>query len=94
MNKKIWKRICIGSVILLLLSVGTIIGMYAKAMLSIPNEPQVSIIGGADYPTAAFVVNAALFPSPLFSFLFSIGILALLVCIVSAIAFIYIKTHK
>ncbi len=54
MNKKIWKRICIGSVILLLLSVGTIIGMYAKAMLSIPNEPQVSIIGGADYPTVCF----------------------------------------
>ncbi len=92
MNKKIWKRICISSVILLLLSVGSIIGMYAKAMLSIPNEPQVSIIGGADYPTAAFVINAALFHSPLFSFLLSIGILALLVCIVSG--FMLIRTSR
>lgn len=93
MRKKIWKRICIVSVILFLLSVGTLIVLYAGAMLSIPHT-QFSIIGGADYPTAAFIIDTVLFHSPFLSFLFGIGILALLICIISAIALTYIKIHK
>lgn len=85
MTKKIWKIICIVSAVVLLI----VVGIFVFMILSTPQQPNFAIIGGADYPTAAYVIGTALFHSPLFI----VGILALLLFAVSGIVLMYKKAH-
>ena len=89
MTKKTWKIICIVSAAVLLI----VTGILLIIILSIQQQPNVSIIGGADYPTAAYMaykIRSALFHSPLLI----VGILAFLLLVVSGIVLLYKKFHR
>ena len=62
MNKKIWKIICIVSLVLSFLSAIPLI----TVMLQIPKKPEMGIIGGADSSVYFFILENLLFRHPLF----------------------------
>lgn len=62
MSKKVWKISCIASILVFF----AIVIRFAITLLQIQNGPSMGIIGGADAPTALFVLETRIFRNPLF----------------------------
>ena len=84
MNKKIWKIICVVSLVLSCLSSIP----FITVMSQIPKKPEMGIIGGADSSTYLFILENLLFRHPLFYItliclvLFIVSLIVLLVKVI------------
>ena len=89
MNHKYWKIACIASSLLCL----AIAIRFAVLALPLRNAPELSIIGGADAPTANFMketITSAILRSPLFI----IALVSLTVFVISLVVLLIKRFRK
>lgn len=86
LDKKVWKIIALVSAAVLLV----IAVIVAVMVFQTVQQPGYAVIGGADQPTAVYIIGRLLSGSP---FLIA-GILSFLLLMISGVVLLYQKVHK
>lgn len=89
MTKKIWKSVFIISLAVMVIDMG----IFIATILLTLQQPSVGIIGGADAPTAAYVMRV-IFTEWIHSPFLIVGLLAFFLFAVSGIVLIYKKLYR
>ena len=87
MSQKVWKITCAAS-FLVFFAVG--LRFCIRILMYTPNSASVAIIGGADSPTAMYLIKTILFHNPLFI----VALISFVLFAVSLTVWLVKRSHK